>query len=33
MNKGALPDAGLRIFNTGKLGHLLPEASSLYYAT
>jgi len=33
MNKGALPNAGLRILNTGRMGHLLPEISSLYYAT
>ncbi len=32
MCKGDLPDTGLRILNTGKLGHLLPEVSSLYYA-
>jgi hypothetical protein len=33
MNKGALPDTRIRIFNTGKLGHLLPEVSSRYYIT
>jgi hypothetical protein len=32
MGKGDLANAGLRILNTGKLGHLLPEVSSLYYA-
>ena len=31
LGKGTLKITELRIFNTGKLGHLLPEVSSLYY--
>lgn len=33
MGKGTLKNAGLRVFNTGMMGHLLPEVSSLYYST
>jgi len=32
MSKASLHDAkGLRILNTGRIGHLLPEESYLYY--
>jgi hypothetical protein len=30
-DKGSLKNAGLRIFNMGRLEHFLPEMSSLYY--